>query len=184
LEFGIPELDRLAEMTGAKVVLLYGEAGSGRSTLALTACARSVRGALYMCGGVPVIREGTLGREGEERVMVGTFSTLAEVQEAVKEFRPALTVVDPVNGWCGGICGARQLGLTLFSLCESLGTGAELILVGDVVYVKRGYRPRYFGTLARFCDLCIDLKKGAVSSGRPKTLSRTLGRSWVLGCAP
>ncbi len=184
MEFGIPELDRLAEMTGARVVLLYGKAGSGRSTLALMACARSGRGALYMCGGVPIIREGILDREDEERVMVGTFSTLSEVQEAVEEIRPALTVVDPVNGWCGGAYGARHLGLELFSLCESLGTGGELILVGDVVSVKGGYRPRYFGTLARFCDLCIDLKKGAVSSDRPKTLSQTLGRSWVLGCAP
>jgi len=166
MRFGVPEYDRLISGMKAKSVLIYGEAGSGRTRLALMACVNEAMAggiALYACKGIPVIDESQMPPEAADRIFICSFLSPSEVSNIIEAVKPKLTVVDPVNAWLEGqIMGseARALNIALYDISTAAqASGSEIIFVGDVSSSADGIRPRHFRQVLRYCEAAIELRR-------------------------
>jgi hypothetical protein len=95
------------------------------------------RKALYMCKDVPAIGEGIIKPEIGDELMIGSFLSPAEVPAVMEEVHPALTVVDPINGWvdCSAMCpGIRSLNMALYRIFTAAEmVKSEIIFIGDII---------------------------------------------------
>ncbi|MDD1776081.1 MAG: hypothetical protein LUP94_01855 [Candidatus Methanomethylicus sp.] len=165
MRLGIDRYDDQIAAVGANTLLIYGEAGTGRTRLALRSCLLEIKGggrALYMSKGLPRLDEGML--EGDcNGLWIGSFLSPAQIPPVIAAVSPSLTVVDPINSWveCSPLLPSiRNLSLALFEILQAAEKAkSELILIGDVINSGEELKPRYYSVIKRYCDLVIGLKK-------------------------
>jgi DNA repair protein RadA/Sms len=143
---GIPELDRVlgGGLVAGSVVLLGGEPGIGKSTLALQLAARSEeggRGVLYVSGEESAeqirLRADRLG-EIPPGVRVLTETVVEALEGPWLELRPGLVIIDSiqtmrcgaVESAAGSVAQVRESAARLSALAKR--EGAALVLVGHV----------------------------------------------------
>jgi len=151
LSLGIGELDRVlgGGVVAGSLVLLAGEPGVGKSTLALGAAAaladRLDRPVLYVSGeespGQLQLRAGRLGHLGgpaAERLHVLGANEVEGVIEAARRLRPTIVIVDSIQsltaeeleGPAGSVGQVRETAQRLLVFAK--GEGVPVVLVGHV----------------------------------------------------
>ncbi|MFW6158950.1 MAG: DNA repair protein RadA, partial [Planctomycetota bacterium] len=146
LETGVGEFDRIlgGGFVQGSAVLVGGDPGIGKSTLALQVCERVAESgvpALYVTGEESLaqvkLRAGRLG-VGSDGLLVAAQTDVETVLSEAQKIEPALLVVDSIqmvhDGGLGSAPGSvsqvRQCAARLISLAKQ--TGTSLVLVGHV----------------------------------------------------
>jgi DNA repair protein RadA/Sms len=140
---GIDELDRVlgGGLVPGGVVLLAGEPGVGKSTLALEAAAAATGTALYVTGeetAAQVRRRADRTGSVHDRLYLAAVRDLDEVLDQVERVQPSLLVLDSVQtvtaggveGGAGGPSQVRGVAAALVSLAKQVGT--SVLIVGHV----------------------------------------------------
>lgn len=140
---GVDELDRVlgGGLVPGGVVLLAGEPGVGKSTLALDVAARAPGRTLYVTGeetAAQVRQRADRAAAVHERLYLAAVRDLDAVLEHVQQVQPALLVLDSVQtvtatgveGGAGSPGQVRGVAAALVSLAKQMGT--SVLLVGHV----------------------------------------------------
>ncbi len=143
---GMPEFDRTlgGGLVPGSVILLGGDPGVGKSTLALQAAGRLAAGGdpvLYVTGEESreqvQMRADRLGGTGRE-MLLATEADVDRIGDWVAEHRPAFVVVDSIqtvhspeiDGAPGSVLQVRESGFRLHTIAKS--SGAAILLIGHV----------------------------------------------------
>jgi len=145
---GVGELDRVlgGGLIPGSAVLLAGEPGVGKSTLALDVAARAARRdrsapVLYLSGEESAsqvrLRAERIGAL-EDNLLLASESDLGRIIGHIEQAGPALTVIDSVqtvwtdqvDGTAGGVSQVRAVAAALISLAKSRNT--PIVLIGHV----------------------------------------------------
>jgi len=171
---GIGELDRVlgGGIVAGSVVLLAGEPGVGKSTLALEAAAalasRGDRPVLYVSGEespgqlqLRAERLGLLAGPSAERLRVLSSTDVEAVAEAARRLSPAIVIVDSIQslraddleGSAGSVGQVRESAQRLLEFAK--GEGIPIVLVGHVTKDGSVAGPK---TLEHLVDVVIGLE--------------------------
>ena len=174
LSSGIPEFDRVlgGGIVAGSLVLLAGEPGVGKSTLALETAAalasRTERPALYVSGeesaGQLQLRAGRLGLLGgppAEHLRILASTDVEAVAEAARTLAPAVLIVDSIQsltaddleGPAGSVGQVRGAAQRLLELAK--GEGIPVVLVGHVTKEGSVAGPK---TLEHVVDVVLSLE--------------------------
>ncbi len=140
---GVAELDRVlgGGLVPAAVVLLAGEPGVGKSTLALEVAARAPGPTLYLTGEetpAQVRRRADRTNAVHDGLFLAAVRDLDEVRSHVQQVRPTLLVLDSVQtitaaGVDGGAGGPSQVRAVTAALVDAAKrSGTTTLLVGHV----------------------------------------------------
>jgi DNA repair protein RadA/Sms len=140
---GVAELDRVlgGGLVPGGVVLLAGEPGVGKSTLALEVAARAPGRTLYLTGEettAQVRRRADRTDAVHERLFLAAVRDLDEVRSHLAEVQPSVLVLDSVQtvtvpGVDGGAGGPSQVRAVTSALVDvAKRTGTTVLLVGHV----------------------------------------------------
>lgn len=141
---GLTELDRVlgGGLVAGSLVLLGGDPGIGKSTLALQLLASVPEGqALYVSGEESLaqisLRHKRLGL-GQQSISLLTETRLSAIEEALTERKPSLAVIDSiqtvyaeeVGSAPGSVTQVREAGMAFLRMAKTLGI--TLVLTGHV----------------------------------------------------
>ncbi|MEN3034694.1 MAG: hypothetical protein ABC537_00195 [Candidatus Methanosuratincola sp.] len=145
-----------------QTLLLHGHRNAARG-VALRACIEKVRlggRALYLQQRLMAVDETALrSMVGPENLMLGIFDSLGEVAPLISEIKPAVAVIDPVNGLGNGYLSRRRLALDLFEMATAAGRiKASLILLCDMTERKGAMVPRHYSLIRKFCDSEMEVR--------------------------
>jgi DNA repair protein RadA/Sms len=191
---GVDELDRVlgGGLVPGAVVLLAGEPGAGKSTLALDVAARAARGGqrvLYVSGEESAaqvrLRAGRTGAL-EQRLWMAAETDLGAVLTHVETVRPDLLVVDSVqtvasadvDGGAGGVSQVRAVAASLIGTAKERALAT--VLIGHVTKDGAVAGPRL---LEHLVDVVLQFEGDKHSSLRlVRAVKNRFGAADEVGC--
>jgi len=145
-----------------QTLLLRGDRNAARG-VALRACIERGRlgeRAIYLQQRLMAVDETALrSMVGPENLMLGVFESLGEVAPLISAIKPAIAVIDPVNGLSSGYLSLRRLALDLFEMATAAERiKASLILLCDMTDRSGEMVPRHYSLIRKFCDCEMEVR--------------------------